>query len=215
MNEGAVYAKMDGVVKKVGDPVKPPKDGSALVQVAGSKGIFITGAISETMLERIHEGDTVTVQSWQSGMVYNAEITEISPYPSREVYYGYYGMNASASSYPFLACISDESVSLGQDEYLQITFDTAVDTEITVSEGDGLYLYKAFVLEENGKKYVFKRGEEGLLVKQEITVGELSGQGWKILSGVTMQDYVAFPYGKEVKEGAKTREGSLEELYAS
>ena len=63
--------------------------------------------------------------------------------------------------------------------------------------------------------YVMKRGENGLLVKQYIEVGKVSGEGYEILSGVTTDDYLAFPYGKEVKEGAKTREGTIDELYAS
>jgi hypothetical protein len=52
-------------------------------------------------------------------------------------------------------------------------------------------------------------------VKQYIEVGKVSGEGYEILSGVTTDDYLAFPYGKEVKEGAKTREGTIDELYAS
>ena len=52
-------------------------------------------------------------------------------------------------------------------------------------------------------------------MKQEIEVGEISGEGYRIISGVTMQDYLAFPYGKEVQEGAKTREGTLDDLSAS
>ena len=63
--------------------------------------------------------------------------------------------------------------------------------------------------------YVMKRGEDGLLMKQYIEVGKTSGEGYEILSGVTTDDYLAFPYGKEVKEGAKTREGTIDELYAS
>ena len=36
----------------------------------------------------------------------------------------------------------------------------------------------------------------------------------EIRSGITMDDRVAFPYGKEVKEGNLTKESSTEELYA-
>ena len=98
-----------------------------------------------------------------------------------------------------------------------ITYNPSGDSsEESMADGMGmLYLYNAFVREEDGKMYVMKRGGDGLLVKQYIEVGKISGEGYEILSGVTTDDYLAFPYGKEVKEGAKTREGTIDELYAS
>ena len=215
VKEGTVFAKMDGYVRRVNDLKKASSEGVPLVQVTGSSGLYVRGDMSETMLEKYHEGDKVMVQSWQSGMVYEAEITEISPYPSRDVFYGYYGTNQSASSYPFLACIKDSSAELDQNEYLQISFsDTPMD-DLEYEDDDSLFLYKAFILEEGNHKYVYKRGEDGLLVKQEVEIGEMNAQGWEILSGLTLDDYVAFPYGKDVREGAKTREGTFEELYGA
>ena len=34
-----------------------------------------------------------------------------------------------------------------------------------------------------------------------------------VYSGLTMTDLVAFPYGKDVVEGAPTQESSVDELY--
>ena len=82
-----------------------------------------------------------------------------------------------------------------------------------MGSGDTLYLWKAFIREEDGEKYVYLRDENGRLKKQVITVGKLSGEGYEILSGVTFEDWLAFPYGKDVKDGAKTKEGSTSELY--
>ena len=85
----------------------------------------------------------------------------------------------------------------------------------TMADSMGMmFLYSAFIREENGKMYVMKRGEDGLLMKQYIEIGKISGEGYEILSGVTTDDYLAFPYGKEVKEGAKTREGTLSDIYS-
>ena len=39
-------------------------------------------------------------------------------------------------------------------------------------------------------------------------------QQYEISSGLTMEDKIAFPYGKKVKEGAKTEEGSMQDLYS-
>ena len=41
----------------------------------------------------------------------------------------------------------------------------------------------------------------------------MSGDSYEILDGLAGSDYIAFPYGKNVKEGAKTREGTVDDLY--
>ena len=74
----------------------------------------------------------------------------------------------------------------------------------TVSE-EAIYLQKAYIrTDDEGKSYVYKEGEDGRLKKQYVKTGEtLYGQYVEVLSGVTMDDNIAFPYGSSVKEGAK------------
>ena len=46
--------------------------------------------------------------------------------------------------------------------------------------------------------------ENNTLKKQYVTTGKtLWGYEIEILSGLTMEDYIAFPYGKHVHEGAQ------------
>ena len=201
-------AKLNGVVKKVGDPKNPPKDGSAFLQINSTEGLFVRGGISELMLDQIHEGDTVSVMSWQSGTVCEAVIKEISPYPDES---GMFSSGDNASYYPFTAYIASGGDNLTNQEWVQITAEG--DMGSMMGSGDTLYLWKAFIREEDGEKYVYLRDENGRLKKQVITVGKLSGEGYEILSGVTFEDWLAFPYGKDVKDGAKTKEGSTSELY--
>ena len=66
---------------------------------------------------------------------------------------------------------------------------------------NSLYIEKTYIREENGQSYVYKVGEDGLLTKQIIqTGGSLYGYYTEVKSGLTLEDYVAFPYGKTVKE---------------
>jgi len=208
LTDGVVRAKLNGVVKKVGDPKNPPKDGSAFLQINSTEGLFVRGGISELMLDQIHEGDTVSVMSWQSGTVCEAVIKEISPYPDES---GMFSSGDNASYYPFTAYIASGGDNLTNQEWVQITAEG--DMGSMMGSGDTLYLWKAFIREEDGEKYVYLRDENGRLKKQVITVGKLSGEGYEILSGVTFEDWLAFPYGKDVKDGAKTKEGSTSELY--
>ena len=60
-----------------------------------------------------------------------------------------------------------------------------------------------------------KRGEDGKLVKQYIETGKLNGGSYEVKTGITAEDWIAFPYGKTAVEGTKTREASMEELVTS
>ena len=209
VEEGAVLAKISGVVKKSGDPSNPPGDGSAFLQVASTEGMYIRGGVSELLLDQIREGDLVNVSAGQSGTCCQAEIREISPYPDESgMFSGIYGA-ASASMYPFIAYVEEGGGTLISQEWVQM--DAAGSGMEQPS--DALYLWKAFILEEEGRQYVYLRDEKGKLRKREITTGRRSGEGYEVLSGVSWEDWLAFPYGKEVRNGASTREGAMSELY--
>lgn len=211
--EGAVRAKISGIVKKAGDPGNPPKDGSAFLQVSGTEGMYLRGGLSELMLGQVQEGDLVEVMAWESGTSCLAEIREISPYPDESgMFSGYYGL-ASASFYPFTAYVAEGGETLISQEWAELS--PVTDSGGTGGKAEELYLWKAFILEENGKQYVFLRGENGRLKKQEIRTGRRFSESCQVLSGVSWEDWLAFPYGKEIRSGAKTREGSLAELYGN
>ena len=217
LDEGTVRAKMNGVVKTVNDPQNPPTDGSAFLVVNSSEGLFVKGGISELILDQVREGDQVSVLSWSSGVTCQAVIQEISPYPDES---GMFSSNGNATVYPFTAYIAEGGDSFTNQEWVQVTVTTGTDTDIDAdtdwddsSTDSSFYLWKAFIREEDGEKYVYLRGEDGRLQKQVVTVGRLVDNAYEILSGVTTEDWLAFPYGKNVKAGAKTREGTASELY--
>lgn len=54
----------------------------------------------------------------------------------------------------------------------------------------------------------------GRLKKQVVEIaGMLYGSIYKISSGLTVEDKIAFPYGKNVVEGTKTVDGTMQDLY--
>ena len=196
-NEGVVTATINGVVKTVGDPENLPNDGSAFLTVAGSDGLYVIGDVSEMMLDQVQVGQQVTANSWESGNSFTATITEISKYPKSGNYYG--GGNPNASYYPFTAYIED-TTGLTNGEY--------VDISMTVGGASGgenvICIEKAYVREENGRSYVFVAGEDDRLVKRYVSTGKnVYGQAVIIKEGLSMDDRIAFPYGKTAKEGVK------------
>ena len=76
-----------------------------------------------------------------------------------------------------------------------------------ISSGE-IFLEKALIREDaSGKQYVYLQGEDGLLKKQYVETGiTVYGNAMEILQGVTLEDKIAFPYGKGVEEGAKTED---------
>ena len=204
-------AKIDGVVKTVGDPKNPPKDGSPFLVVAGSEGLYVKGTVSELKLDSVKEGDKVDIMSYESGIMCEATIKDISPYPA-DNYYDY--SNANVSGYPFTAYIASGGDELQNNEYVQITINQQPGEDEMMQGQDTISLSKAFIREEDGVKYVFLRGEDGRLKRQEIRTGRIFwGDTYEIKSGITSEDWIAFPYGKNVKEGARTKEGTINQLY--
>ena len=187
---------MDGVIMTVGDPASPPTDGSAFLVLSGSEGLFVRSGIKESKFGTIKEGDKVLVTSWQTGGQYEAEIKNISPYPDNT---------------GFTASILDAGAEIENGEWVEVSYMSGGMQESGSSAA--MTITKAFVREEGNKKYVYKRGDDNKLTKQYIETGSLSDSGYEVLSGLSESDWVAFPYGKNVREGARTREGSVYELY--
>ena len=212
VNEGTVLSRMNGVVRTVGDKDHISNDGSPFLSVTSEEGLYIKTYISEKMYGKVKVGDSVDIMAWESGASYKGLVRDISAYPIVSQ-----NSDPLASQYPMTVSFAAGSGEVKNGEWVMITYNPSGDSsEESMADGMGmLYLYNAFVREEDGKMYVMKRGGDGLLVKQYIEVGKISGEGYEILSGVATDDYLAFPYGKEVKAGAKTREGTIDELYAS
>ena len=100
-----------------------------------------------------------------------------------------------------------EEASLQTGNYVNVQYSTG-------EAASGIYLEKAFLRTEQGRSFVYLRGADGLLEKRFVTTGKtLWGSYVEIKSGLTAEDYIAFPYGKTVKSGAPTAEKDLSSLY--
>ena len=202
LNNQTIKSTLNGVVKTVGDPEKESNDGKPLIQVVSSEGLYVQGTVSESKMNKLKVGATLSGYSYDNGVSFTAEVREISPYPSDNGQDG-----ANASSYPFTAYIADAS-GLSNNSWAELTL---------LDEGDGqeqgIYLEKPFVRTENGQYYVMKDDGTGHLTKQIVQVGGIQyGSSYQITGGLSMDDKITFPYGKDVREGAKTEEGTLDDL---
>ena len=206
ISTGVVTASMDGVVKNVTGEEEARAESRPVVTLSAGGAWCVTACVGELDLEQLSVGDEAQIQSWMNdGGHYEGKVTEISQTPVTGGWYGGSG-NPNVSYYPVTVEV-DDSANLQEGDYVSVTFGSA-------SGGSGIYLEKPFIREENGRSFVFVMGEDGRLEHREVGTGKIYwGSTVEITGGLTLDDYIAFPYGKNVKAGAKTEIAELSSLY--
>lgn len=194
-------AKINGVVTKVAKSVEDLEIGEPFLVVQGEGGVTIQGNISEVYLDKIKPGSIVNVNSWDTGEMVSARITEVDNMPSLYDYQSY-GQNPNNSLYPFRASV-EESCNLTVGNYVSISFSGE-------EESNNFYIPLSYVRQENGQYYVMKESKDGELEKQVIQTGKIiyGGYSIEVISGLSESDYICFPYGKYVNEGAPVKKKS-------
>ncbi len=207
LDSAVVKAQINGVVKTLAEEADARMNATPFISVTGGNGYMITGTVNESSLPMVTVGTVFMVQSWESGVSATARVTSVSEYPG----FVDTGSSLPSSQYAFTAYIEDD-VSLRNGEYV----------EMTLAEhgawDSAWYLQRMFIREdENGTSYVMIRGKDGKLRKQTVVTGKMVyGFYLEIKSGMSQDDYIAFPYGKDVKEGMNTEiddSGDLSWLY--
>ena len=205
MSDGNVYAELDGKVVSCLTEEEAKSQNQPVLKVSGGGGFTITGAVSELLKDQLAIGQEVTINDWNSGMSYVGSITSVGDFPTSNNFYSGMG-NTNVSYYPFTVFV-DESADLREGDYVNMQFSTA-------GAQNGIYLQNPFLRTEKGRSYVLVMGEDGRLEQRFVTTGKsLWGSYTEILDGLTVDDRVAFPYGKNVKPGAKAVDGDISDLY--
>ena len=208
LGDGNVYAEFDGTVKAVRDATEAFNSSEAVVELSGGGGYYVTGALSEMDLGSVQVGDTVQISSWRTGVNCEGEIVSIDDYPAQNGSNWGDG-NSNVSYYPFKVFVSEDA-NLQPNDYVEMQYQKTAEAD----SADSLYLESFFLRSENGKSYVMVRGENDKLEKRWVQTGrDLWGSYTQIRGGLTLEDYVAFPYGRDVVEGAHTQEATADQLY--
>ena len=204
-SDGSIRATLDGVVVGLLTEEEARQNKLPMLKVSGGGGFYVRGSVSELEKDKLKPGQEVSVNDWNTGMMYTGTVESIGDFPIQDE--GWNGMgNPNASYYPFRVFI-DGTADLQEGSYVSVTY-SAAEAE------SGIYLENPFLRTDDGEPYVYVRGKNGRLEKRTVTTGKsLWGSYTEIRSGLTADDYVAFPYGKNVKPGAATQESDLSALY--
>ena len=171
------------------------------MRVQGESRFAVTLYVNELMLREVTLGTEVQLMCYESGTMAPAVITEIGTEPVPNYYSG---GNINSSTYQVTAEISDGDAQPRLGEWCQATLDGQMPDE----PSDAIYLPLFVIREDEEGEYVMKADENEHLQKQYVTTGKsLWGSYVEIKEGVTMEDRLAFPYGKTVREGAPVVDG--------
>ena len=208
LDNGQVLAAVDGRVSTLQDADQSRADGTPMIKVTGTGGYKIQCTIGELSRDSLQIGEEVQVMSYESGGMYTGTVDVIGDMPVTNQGY-YYGQSSNTSYYPFTVVVSADA-DLSDNEWVSVKRNNT-----SVSGGSGFYLDNMFILTEGSKSYVYVRGENDKLEKRQVKTGTISYGSTEILSGLNRDtEWIAFPYGKTVKEGASTREATMDELYS-
>lgn len=218
--DGKLYAELDGIVKKIGKAAgeesaedeeeediyeEPSPDDDAFAVIQGEGGTEVVCDVSELNLPNYNIGDRFNIFSWESDATGVAEITAIDDEPSAYNYYSW-GENPNNSSYQIHAKIVEGEENFTSDYWVEISPEDRKKPD-SESSSNSVYLPIHYVRQEGGDYYIMKADENGRLKKQYVKVGQIMyGYVIEIKGGLSSKDKICFPFGKEVKEGTKTRE---------
>lgn len=203
LENSTVTSTVEGQVRSLLDIDTAVMEGKPFMVVSGAQQYYISGSLNENLLGSVNVGDFVSAMCWMNGMTYQAQIVSISDYPLDDSNgYYYYGsnMNPNSSNYEFTAVIENP------DDGLQTGYGVDITLELNASDSiDATYLSRPYFREDSSGYYVMMAGKDNRLKKQYVKLGKPAPWGsndLEIISGITQEDFLAFPYG-DAKEGVR------------
>ena len=201
LSTGIVKASISGTVINLKNEADVQLTGEPLMQISEGGAFYVTIQVGEYDLERYELGSLVTITSWMDyGYTTTGSLVSIADEPTQNGYYGGYNGNSDVSVYEATIVVPAEA-NLHEGDWVGVTFASDADQEASV-----LYLESAYIREENGLTYVYRRNAQGLLEKAYVQTGTVMWGYTAVVRGLTEEDWIAFPYGKDVVEGAPTYE---------
>ena len=203
IENAAVVSPVTGVVDTVADPMNPdPNAPDVLVTVRNGGDLRVKGSVSEQNISNIYSGQSVIVRSrvdadktWKGTI---GSIDTGSAEASQSEMYGE-DMSNRASFYSFYVELeSSEKLIMGQHVVIEPDVGQSLDKT-------GIWIPSSFIMQEGDTYFVWARNARGRLQKQTVAVQRYDEamDEYEITSGLTREDYIAWPDDNCVA-GAKT-----------
>lgn len=206
LENATVVSPVDGRVQDINESgTNAQGEPAAYITIQEIGSYRVKGVLGELQRGGIQEGDRVTLVSrtdetvsW-TGTVALVDYENPSQGSNTDRYYGMSTDEMTASSkYPFYVDLdSTEGLMLGQHLYIRL--------ETEEGQSAGIPIGSAFICyAEDGSPFVWAE-HKGKLEKRMVTLGEYNDMtdAQEILSGISMDDYLAFP-DEACREGVST-----------
>ncbi len=206
LENSTIVSPIDGRVQNINENgTNNQGEPAAYITIQQIGSYRVKGILGELQRGGILEGDRVEIVSrtdereiW-SGTVSLVDYENPSQGSDMDRYYGMAADEMTASSkYPFYVELdSTDGLLLGQHVYIRL--------ETEEGQPQGVPVGSAFVCyEEDGSAYVWAENK-GKLEKRSVTLGEYNpaADAQEILTGLSLDDYIAFP-DEQCREGAAT-----------
>lgn len=217
MENTKVVAPMDGIIKTINENnstnnsdengYNNSNNGSdstdnAYITIMAKGDYRIKATASELTVRSMSEGQSMIIRSRVDDTTWTGTVTKIDlEHPDNGNNNDYYmgsGSGTTATKYPFYISLdSTEGLMLGQHVYVEADY----------GQGDvkeGLWLDEFYIMQEDDGAYVWAENAKGYIEKRKVELGEYDENmmRYQILSGLTEDDYIAYPE-ERVKEGMK------------
>ncbi len=216
MNNSVVTSELAGIIKKISENGYDPYSGEELpyISVLAVGDFRVKGLVNEMNIGSIMTGSPVLIRSRvDEEQTWSGTISEVGTQGEQDNNNGYYegGGTETATKYPFYVSLdTSDGLMLGQHVYIELDFGQT-------QKKEGIWLYDTYVVyEEDGSTYVWADNGKGRIEKRAIELGEFDGNlfMYQILSGLTEEDYVAYPM-ESLYEGVETVTNPEEVDYSS
>ena len=193
---GRIMSVNDGSQTSV-DPYGYAEQGSgAFITVMDMTTFRVEGKINEMNVGTLYEGMRVIIRSrLDESTLWTGTLESIdwenpaSGNDNPNYYYGPVDSSTTASKYPFYVALdSAEGLILGQHVYVEPDFGQT-------GERSGLWLPEWYISDADSSPWVWCANSRDKLEKRSLTLGGYDAElcVWEILSGLTAEDYIAFP----------------------
>ena len=217
MENTKVVAPMDGIIKTINEnnSTSSSDDNSsydnsnnnssdstsnAYITIMAKGDYRIKATASELTVRSMSEGQSMIIRSRVDDSTWTGTVTKIDlEHPDNGNNNDYYmSSGTSATKYPFYISLdSTDGLMLGQHVYVEADYGQG-------SVKEGLWLDEFYIMQEDGGAYVWAENAKGYIEKRKVELGEYDENmmRYEILSGLTEDDYIAYPE-ERVKEGMK------------
>lgn len=220
MENTKVVAPMDGIIKTINENNSTSSSdnnsnydnnnnnnnnssdstSNAYITIMAKGDYRIKATASELTVRSMSEGQSMIVRSRVDDSTWTGKVTKIDlEHPDNGSSNDYYGNSGTtATKYPFYISLdSTDGLMLGQHVYVEADY----------GQGDvkeGLWLDEYYIMQEDDGAYVWAENAKGYIEKRKVELGEYDENmmRYQILSGLTEDDYIAYPEDR-VKEGMK------------